>query len=94
MNTLEEILNYLSLIQKKRAKKSQGLYKAMRTPTVDNLKTMIQMNITKNKVLAADNVNLTTNAYGPDVEWIKDKSKRSRPKPFVSNIVEIPDEFM
>ena len=40
------------------------------------------------------NVNLDTKAYGPYVREIKGKNKISRPPPVVSNIAEIPEEFL
>jgi hypothetical protein len=54
----------------------------MGTPTVDDLKAMIHMNLIKNNVVTMDDVNLAEKAYGPDVGGIKGKTTRSsRPKP-------------
>jgi hypothetical protein len=66
----------------------------MGTPTVDDLKAMIHMNLIKNNVVTADDVKLATKAYGPDVGNIKGKTTRSKPTPVTSNIVEIPDELL
>ena len=67
LNTLEDNQKFLSPRQKKRAKQAQELYKAMGTPTVDDLKAMICMNLIKNNVVTTDDVNLAMKAYGPDV---------------------------
>ena len=40
----------------------------MGTPTVDDIKSMIQMNIIKSNWVITDDVNLARKAYGPDVE--------------------------
>jgi hypothetical protein len=94
LNTLEENLELLSPRQQKRAKIARELYKAMGTPTVDDLKAMIQMNLFKNNVVTANHVNLATKAYGPDVGAIKGKTTRGKPTPVTSNIVELPDELL
>jgi hypothetical protein len=92
--TMEDNLKFLSKRQQKRAKQARELYEAMGTPTVDNLKVMIRMNLIKNNVVTTDNVNLATRAYGPDVSGIKDKTTRTKPMIVESNIVEIPDELL
>jgi hypothetical protein len=94
LNTLEENLGFLSPRQQKGAKIACELYKAMGTPMVDDLKTMIRMNLIKNNVVTTDDVNLATKAYGPDVGAIKCKTTRGKPTPVTSNIVEIPDELL
>ena len=63
----------------------------MGTPTLDNLKAIIQMNLIKNNVVTMYDVNLAMKSYSPDVGEIKRKTKRIRPTSVVSNIVEITD---
>jgi hypothetical protein len=94
LNTLEENLAFLSPRQRKRAKLARELYEAMGTPTVDDLKAMIRMNLIKNNVVTTADVNLATKAYGPDVGAIKGKTTRRKPTQVASNIVEIPDELL
>jgi hypothetical protein len=91
---MEDNLKFLSKRQQKRAKQARELYKAMGTPTVDDLKAMIHMNLIKNNVVTTDDVNLATKTYGPDVSGIKGKTTRKRPTTVTSNIVEIPDELL
>jgi hypothetical protein len=69
-------------------------YIAMGTPTVDNLKSTICMNLIKNNMVTTDNIDLATKAYGRDVGGIKGKTTISKPTPVTSNIVEIPDELL
>ena len=92
--TLEAYLGFLSPKQNKRAKIARELYEAMGTPTVNDLKAMIRMNLIKNNVVTTDDVNLATKAYGPDVGAIKGKTKRSKPTPVTSKIVEIPHALL
>ena len=51
MNILEEKLSCLSLKQQKQTNKDQGLYEVTRTPTVDDLKAIIQMYLINNIVV-------------------------------------------
>ena len=48
------------------ANKSQELYEAIVTPTMDDLKSMIQINLINNNEVTANYVNLSTKAYGLD----------------------------
>jgi hypothetical protein len=66
----------------------------MGTPTVEDLKAMIWMNLIKNNVVTTDDVNLATKAFGPDIGGIEGKTTRSRPTPVQNNMVEIPDELL
>ena len=94
LNTQEENLKYMSKRQQKRAKLARELHESMGTPTVEDLKAMIRMNLIKNNVVTTDDVNLALKAYGPDVGGIKGKTTRSRPTPVANNLVEIPEELL
>ena len=94
VNAAAENLTFLSPRQQKRARRARELCEPMGTPTIDDLKAMIRMNLIKNNVVTTADVNLATKAYGPDVGEIKGKTARSKPTPVTSNIVEIPDELL
>jgi hypothetical protein len=76
IQTLEENLKYLSPRQRARAHKARALYDAMGTPTVEDLKAMIQMNLIRNNKVTTKDVNLAVKAFGPDVGNIKGKATR------------------
>ena len=90
MKTLEENVNFPSLIQQNQAKEAQKLYEAIGTPTVEYLKAMISMNLTKSNVVTPDNVNLSTIYYATDVGSIQGKTTRSRPR----TVMDIRYEFL
>jgi hypothetical protein len=92
--TLEENMKFLSPRQQKRAYRARELYDAMGTPTVDDLKSMIRLNLIRNNIVTTADVNLAVKAFGPDVGDIKGKTTRSRPKPVTSNVIELPDELL
>eukprot|EP00957_Ditylum_brightwellii_P023828 1798069-Ditylum_brightwellii.AAC.1 len=65
----------------------------MGTPTVEDLKAMICMNLIRNNKVTTDDVNLATRAFGPDIGAIKGKTTRSKRTPVTSNMIEIPREL-
>eukprot|EP00957_Ditylum_brightwellii_P169438 12895953-Ditylum_brightwellii.AAC.1 len=71
LNTIDENLAFLSPRQLHRAKKARKLYEAMRTPTVEDLKALIRMNLIRNNEETTNDVNLATRAFGPDIGAIK-----------------------
>jgi hypothetical protein len=60
-------MKFLSKRQQERAKKARELLEVMGTPTVDDLKAMIRMNLIKNNVVTTEDVNLTTKAFSNDL---------------------------
>ena len=66
----------------------------MGTPTVDDLKAMILMNIIRNNIVTTVDINLATIVFGSDIGSIKVKKNRRKPTPVVRNIVEIPDKLL
>ena len=66
----------------------------MGTPTVDDLKLMIRMNLIRNNEVTTNDINFVTRAFGPDIGAVKDKTTRSKPTPVTSNKTEIPRELI
>jgi len=94
LNTQEGNIRFMSARQQKRATLARELYESMGTPTVDDLKAMIRMNLMKNDVVTTAEVNLGMKAYGPDIWGIKGKTTRSQLTPVASNLVKIPEELL
>ena len=76
VNTVEENLKFLTPRQFERAKKARKLFEAMDTPTIQDLKAMIRMNLIRNNEVTTEDVNLAKKAFGPDVGAIKGKTTR------------------
>ena len=94
LSAVKENLKFLSTRQQKRARRARQLHETMGTPTVDDLKAMIRMNLVKNNMVTTDDLNLAVKAHGPDIGSIEGKTARSKPVPVISDIVEIPDELL
>ena len=94
VDSVEENLVFFTPREQERAKKAKALYCAFSTPSLDDLKAMIRMNLIKNNSITTEDINLAARAFGPDVAAIKGKTTRTNPAPAVSNLVEIPDESL
>jgi hypothetical protein len=94
LTTVKDNMKFLSKRQQERAKKARELLEVMGTPTVDDVKAMIRMNLIRNNMVTTEDVNLATKAYGPDISGIKGKTTRQKPNLVHSNTVEIPEELL
>ena len=87
-------LKYMSKRQRKRAKAARKIFQAVGTPTTQDLKAIIRMNLIKNMEITTEDVNLAEKAFGPDVGSMKGKSTRKSSIPAFSNVIEIPRELL
>ena len=88
-NTVDDNLKYMSDRQQKRAKAARKAYQAISTPTTQDFKAMIRVNLMKNKRVTTNNINLAKKTFGPDVGEIRGKTTRSRSTVAISNAVEM-----
>ena len=93
-NIVTDNLKYMSERQRKRAKAARKVFQAVGTPTTQDLKSIIRMNLIKNMEITTEDVNLAKKAFGPDVGSMKGKSTRKSPIPALSNVIEIPTELL
>ena len=77
LNTVEDNLKFMSERQQKRAKAARKAYQAIGTPTAQDFKAMIRMNLIKNARITTNDIILAEKAFGPDVGEIKAKTTRS-----------------
>ena len=89
LNTVEDNLKFMSERQQKRAKAARKAYQAIGTPTNQDFKAMIRMNLIKNARVTTNNINLAKKTFGPDVGEIRGKTTRSRSTVAISNAVEM-----
>ena len=91
---VENNLAYMSERQRKRAKMARKALQALGSPTTNDLKAMLRMNLIRNAKITTEDINLAEKAFGPDVGSLKGKITRSRPLPAQSNVIEIPTELL
>ena len=94
VSEVEDNLRFMSERQRKNAKLARKAFQALGTPTLDDFKAMLRMNLIRNAKITTKDINLAQKAFGPDVGSIKGKTTRNRPLPAQSNVIEIPPELL
>ena len=94
VNTVKDNTKYMSNRQMERAKAARKAMQALGTPTTNDFKAMIRMNLIKNVKITTKDVNMAEKAYGPDVGAKKGKTTRRKPQPAIDNQIEIPKELI
>ena len=91
---LSDSLRNLSRQQQGRVRAASKMLHALGAPTLEDLKSVIRMNLIRNNKVTTEDVTLALKTLGPDVATIKGKTTRRKPLPVVDNIIEIPDELL
>mgnify|MGYP002176679840 FL=1 len=94
VTTVNENRKGYTLRQYERAKEARKLYHIIGTPTMDNFKSLLRMNIIKNCPVTVDDINIAEKIFGPDVSSLKGKSTRQKPKTVREDLIEIPKELI
>jgi hypothetical protein len=77
-----------------RAKEARKLYHIVGTPTMENFKLLLQMNVIKNCPVTVEDIHIAEKICGPDVSSLKGKSTRRKPKPVRKDLIKIPEELI
>ena len=77
VSEVEDNLKYMSERQQNSAKMARKAFQALGTPTLDDFKAMLCMNLIKNAKVTTKDINLAEKAFGPDVGYLKSKTTRS-----------------
>ena len=80
--------------QFERAKVARNLYHIVGTPTIENYKALLRMNIIKNCPVTVEDITIAEKIFGPDMSSLKGKSTRRKPKPVREDLIEIPRELI
>jgi len=90
----DENLKNLSNRQQSAVQKARQLQHALGTPSLEDLKAVIRMNLIRNNPVTTKEIILAEKVYGPDVGTKKGKGTRRRPNQVVDASIELPDELM
>ena len=83
-----------TLRQYERAKKARALYHIVGTPTVENFKALLKMNVIKNCPVTSEDVTMAEKIFGPDISNLKGKSTRRKVESVRDDNIEIPKELI
>ena len=76
LEVVDDNLKYLSARQQKRAKLARKAYQAIGTPTTEDFKEMIRMNLIKDLEITTEDVTLAEKAFCPDIGALKGKNNK------------------
>lgn len=68
LTTLEENKKFFTPREFERAKRAQDFYHALGTPSIQDLKAMIRMNLIRNNVITNEDIDLAEKIFGPRVD--------------------------
>ena len=77
-----------------RAEEAKNLYGVIGYPSVKDFKHIVQTNQIKNCPVTTEDINIWKKIYGPDVQALKGKTTRPKPKVAVNDYIEIPKEIV
>ena len=93
-NIVEDNLNMMSERQQRRAKMARKAFQAIGTPTTQDFKAIIRMNLINNSKVTTADINLAEKAFGPEKGEIKGKTTRTKSKVAESNVIELSPELV
>ena len=93
INTIVENAKFYTKRQRDNAKKACELYHALGTPSIDDFKVIIHMNLIKDNPVMLDDIKIAEAIYGPNIGSLKGKTTHRKPKPVIDDFIEIPSEL-
>ena len=93
IETVEEKKLFYSERQVARAKAAREFYHAVGSPSMNDIRAIIRMNLIKNNPITIKDIELMKKIFGPNVGTIKGKTTRRRPTPVIEDLIDIPREL-
>jgi hypothetical protein len=94
LNSVEENKSFYTEQQFERAKLARDLYHSLGTPSINDFKAMLRMNVINNNPVTTDDIKIAKKIFGPDIGALKGKTTRRKPAPVVNDQIEIPQELI
>ena len=92
--TVKDNMQGYTTRQIKKTDEARKLYHIIGTPTVENFKGLIKMNMIANNPITVEDVDRAEKIYGPSIYSMKEKTTREKPKVVVNDTIEIPKELI
>jgi len=91
--TVEENISGHTPRQVERARAARELYHNMGSPTVDNFKNLLRMNVIKNCPVTLEDIKTAEAIFGPAMSTLKGKTTRKKLKPIQRDEIKLPSEI-
>ena len=94
LSSIEENKGFFTKNQFERAKKARDLYHAIGTPSINDFKAILRMNMISNNPVTTEDINVAERIFGPDIGALKGKTTRKKPIKVIDDHIEIPKELI
>jgi hypothetical protein len=94
MSSLEESKQLFTVNQFERARRARELCHAIGTPSLNDFKSIIRMNIIGNNPVTTEDINIAEQIFGSDIGALKGKTVRRTPRQVIDDSIEIPNELI
>ena len=94
LSSVKENKKFVTSNQFERAKKARELYHAIGTPSVQDLKAVLRMNLISNNPVTTEDIEMAERIFGPDIGSLKGKTVRRKPAQVVNDNIEVPRELI
>ena len=89
LNTVEENKTFYTERQFERAKRARDLFHVLGTPSTNDFKAIIHLNMINNNPVTTDDIKIAEKSFGPDIGTLKGKTTRRKPLPVVNDYISI-----
>jgi hypothetical protein len=76
-----------------KAKQARELYHALGTPSIQDFKAILCMNLIANNSVTIEVIKIAKEIFGPDIGLLTSKTTRRKPMPVVNDYIKIPPEL-
>ena len=94
LSSIEENKGFFTKNQFERAKKARDLYHAIGTPSINDFKAILCMNMISNNPVTTEDINVSERIFGPDIGALKGKTTRKKPIKVIDDHIKIPKELI
>jgi hypothetical protein len=93
VNTIDKNKIFFTTWQVDKAKQARELYHALGTPSIQDFKAILCMNLIATNLMTTEDIKIAEEIFGLDIGSLKGKTTKRKPVPVVNDYIEIPPEL-